>query len=204
MMGLVIGLVAGWIGRAYYKKRFGTCMDHSGLRLLLLGEFGILSDLLLAISGCLLIQRTERIFLISMLFILAWIDARHGVLPNGLLLILFVFRVMVLGLAVSFTGAGALSERRESVLGILYGVGALLPVRLMRRQGIGMGDIKLFAVIGFYVGNYRILPVLLISLVIGLVSILTGLARKKISLRDSVSFGPYIAASGTLFLMLGV
>ncbi|MGA8402253.1 MAG: A24 family peptidase, partial [Stellaceae bacterium] len=84
------------------------------------------------------------------LLALGWIDWRHGVLPDVLTLPL-----IVLGLAV----AGDFEPERlwDPLLGVFFGYGVLWIVawayrRLRGREGLGLGDAKLFAAAGAWVG----------------------------------------------------
>ena len=67
-----------------------------------------------------------------------------------------------------------------------------------------MGDIKLFAVIGFFVGNKTILWLMMMSFLIAMVSGLIKVAKKELSIKDAVSFGPYITAGSLLIMLMGV
>jgi leader peptidase (prepilin peptidase) / N-methyltransferase len=93
----------------------------------------------------------------------------------------------------------------ESGLGILVGAGFLFFVaevylRLRKIEGLGMGDVKLLAMIGAFFGphcaGYTIFLGSLIGSVIGMIMILCG--GRKMS--QHIPFGPYLSL-GTFFYL---
>ena len=87
--------------------------------------------------------------------------------------------------------------------GFVYG-GALLGIsllmdKLMGRDTLGGGDIKLFFVVGLYLGFIGTLFSVALSCVVGL--ILQGLLRKTAD--RAFPFGPAIAISAAFMLLYG-
>ena len=70
----------------------------------------------------------------------------------------------------------------SSVLGFLIGGGLFFVVYWFSRGGIGAGDVKLYAVTGYFLGHLQILAVIVWSLlgaaVWGIVTVFTGRYRK--------------------------
>ncbi|MCD8098534.1 MAG: A24 family peptidase [Lachnospiraceae bacterium] len=98
----------------------------------------------------------HEIILLAGLAAAAWMDGRSRRIPNGLLLVLFFARVLLLicgfgSLIVSLAGMATLS-------------GLLFSLYLFLHSGIGAGDVKLFAVIGFYLGAETALMVLFLAM----------------------------------------
>lgn len=92
------------------------------------------------------------------LIALTWIDFEHLIIPDEISLFL-----AILGLA----GFGLLTEAEmiERMIGAVAGGGFLLLVAglgylMYRREAMGMGDVKLLALIGLFLG-WRILPLIL-------------------------------------------
>lgn len=85
----------------------------------------------------------------------------------------------------------------DSLLGAAIGFGLLLLIAIISKGGMGGGDIKLFALIGFVVGTKTLLLAFffstLLGAVIGLIGMVVGLVKKG----KAIPFGPFIAA-GTL------
>lgn len=132
------------------------------------------------------------------LFCLSLVDWEAYLIPDGCL-------VVVAGAwlaALPFVGGGRAAVWRSLGAGLAFG-GGLLAVslvldRLLKRESLGGGDIKLFAVVGLYLGWVGTLFTLLLSCVLGLA---LGLARRE---RDGhIPFGPAIAGAAGLMLLCG-
>ncbi|MBV8046596.1 MAG: prepilin peptidase [Paludibacterium sp.] len=125
---------------------------------------------------------------------LAVIDWETGLLPDGLTLPLLWSGLL-------FNLHGARAPLAEAVLGAAAGYGALWALYWLHRlasgrEGLGYGDFKLLAALGAWLG-WRALPTLV------LMSALTGLCAAgilmlfgRMSRRDALPFGPYLALSG--------
>jgi leader peptidase (prepilin peptidase)/N-methyltransferase len=74
---------------------------------------------------------------------------------------------------------------------------------LTGKEGMGHGDFKLLAALGAWLGPVALLPIIMLSSLIGaLVGGALMLFRKH--QRDvPIPFGPYIAAAGWVWLMFG-
>jgi leader peptidase (prepilin peptidase) / N-methyltransferase len=136
------------------------------------------------------------------LLTLGWIDWRHTILPDALTLPL-----IVLGLAV----AGDLEPERlwDPLLGVVFGYSALWAVgwiyrRLRGREGLGLGDAKLFAAAGAWVGVTGLPSVLAGAALAGLAA--AGamiLAGRHLDRHSALPFGPFLAAATWLVWLFG-
>jgi leader peptidase (prepilin peptidase) / N-methyltransferase len=93
-------------------------------------------------------------------------------------------------------------------IGILAGAGsltvmALLGRLLFKKEAMGMGDIKLLAVVGVYLGFPSVLIALFLGGFAGFLVILAGLAFKKVRLQDEIPFGPFIAIGTVVQMIIG-
>lgn len=129
-----------------------------------------------------------------------FIDLDHKIIPDSLSL-----GGIPLGFAASFvTGVGW----SDSLLGILLGGGSLLAVALgyqllMKREGMGMGDVKLLAAVGAFLGWKAILFTIFASSVAGAT---VGLIAMKASRADrhlEIPYGPFLALGATVYLFFG-
>ena len=71
------------------------------------------------------------------------------------------------------------------------------------KEGMGYGDFKLFAALGAWFGWQALVPIILLSSVIGAI---VGIAMKlNSSLREGgyVPFGPFLAGAGVVSLVFG-
>lgn len=126
------------------------------------------------------------------LLALAVIDWRHLILPDEL-----TFALLALGIGTAGVLAGGMPW--DHAIGAAAGAGLLALVmgayrRLAGREGLGFGDVKLFACAGAWVGWQGLPSVLLIGAGCGLIAaLLRGRARSSATLGVPVAFGPYLA-----------
>lgn len=135
--------------------------------------------------------------LLAVLLAAAWIDARHRIIPNRLTYPSFV----------GFSAAVALVSARSpevdllrGALGVLAFAGPVLVVAFASPRAMGMGDVKLAAVIGMVLTaiGWRYLGVAAaLTALLGGVGAAAALAlgwRRT----DPIPFGPYLAAGAAL------
>ena len=132
----------------------------------------------------------------SVLALITLTDIERRIIPN---------RIVALGAAagVLLTVAIDPDALPERAIAAAAGGGALLLIALAYPRGMGMGDVKLAAMMGIYLGS-SIAPALLIGFASG--SILGaslifrhGSAGRKVA----VPFGPFLALGGIVGLMVG-
>ncbi len=130
------------------------------------------------------------------LFALSLVDLESHEIPDGCL---------VFGLAAWLLSAPFICcDLKEALLSILSGLlcGAamlllsLIMDRVLGRESLGGGDIKLFALLGIYMGGWGSYFLVLLSSVIGLL-MAAGMRRKG----GAIPFGPAIALAGYLLLL---
>lgn len=132
------------------------------------------------------------------LFLLTLTDLEAMIIPDGC----HVFAVLVWVLALPFTFTGWGDVLSHALCGVTFGGGllaiSLLMDRLLGRDTLGGGDIKLFAVVGLYLGFVGTLFAVMIACVAGL--IFQALSRRG---GRPFPFGPAIAFAAALMLLYG-
>lgn len=176
------------------------------LYLLLLWRYGFTSEAL------------ELLVFVSSLLVLTLTDLVAYYIPNECLLVALVARLLYLlgeGLAgrVDFGVLGTACLDAVIVAAPLL-VLVLLMDLLLRRPSMGGGDLKLFALAGFYFGWQRCILLVLIACILGIgFSFVWGMRKNKpvavflcsISPKPTADFpfGPAIAASCFVIALLG-
>jgi len=137
------------------------------------------------------------IALVLLLMPLALIDLEHRVLPNAITLPGCALAI-VLGTALDPSG-----EPARLIAGAGAG-GALLLAALAYPGGMGMGDVKLAAMIGLFLGK-AVIPAILIALIAGVLVGAVVIARKGVrdGRKTAVPFGPFLALGATVSLFAG-
>ncbi|MFC1650403.1 prepilin peptidase [Candidatus Latescibacterota bacterium] len=128
----------------------------------------------------------------------ALIDSKHMIIPNSLNLTGGIF-------AVFFSLFKGMDGIFRSILGALTGFVILSAMFYMgklfyKREGVGMGDVKLALVIGLFLGPFWCLISLLLAITAGGI---WGIAQLTIGKRlagKEIPFGPFIAFGGFLVL----
>ena len=142
----------------------------------------------------------SRILFGSALLVLFAIDLEHHLLPNVITL-----PGIVAGFALSFfTGPGWLS----SAIGIVLGGGVLFAIaevyyRLRHEEGLGMGDVKMLAMIGAFLGWQLTLVTLMMASVAGSVVGLLLIATGRGSMKYALPFGTFLAMGAALAATAG-
>ncbi|WP_173427608.1 prepilin peptidase [Mesobacillus campisalis] len=128
--------------------------------------------------------------LISLFIIILVSDLAYMIIPDKVLLFfagIFLLERIFLPLTPWY----------DSLIGAAIGFGLLLLIALVSKGGMGGGDIKLFAVIGFVVGTKTVLLSFFLATLLGAVVGLAGMALGMVKRGKPIPFGPFIAA-GTL------
>jgi leader peptidase (prepilin peptidase)/N-methyltransferase len=135
------------------------------------------------------------------LIALTFIDADTTLLPDDITLPL-----LWLGLATNLLGTFA--PLKDAVIGAIAGYLALWSVYWLfklatGKEGMGYGDFKLLAALGAWMGWKALLPIVLLSSVVGAVVgiVLIVLARRGREI--PIPFGPYLAAAGLVVMLAG-
>ncbi|HET7843056.1 MAG TPA: A24 family peptidase [Xanthomonadales bacterium] len=136
-----------------------------------------------------------------MLIALTGIDLRTQLLPDQITLPL-----LWLGLLASVHAL--FREAPAAIVGAAAGYLVLWSVYwafklLTGKEGMGYGDFKLLGALGAFVGWQGIVPILLLSSVIGAVTGSIWLAVRGRDRATPIPFGPYLAAAGWVQLLWG-
>lgn len=124
--------------------------------------------------------------LISLFMIIFVSDIHYMIIPDKILLVfagIFLFERVL----------WPLTPWWDSLLGAAVGFVLLLLIALVSKGGMGGGDIKLFAVIGFAVGTKLVLLSFLLATLFGAVFGVIGMLLRLVKRRQPIPFGPFIA-----------
>jgi prepilin signal peptidase PulO-like enzyme (type II secretory pathway) len=127
------------------------------------------------------------------LLLLSATDFERHLLPNRIM-----YPSLVLAIALSLTWPG-----RPVISGLLGGLAgaAIMLLIFLVLPGFGFGDVKLAALIGLMLGFPGILYGLLTGMVLGGVGAGWMLVTRRVRLRSSIAYGPYLAG-GAILVML--
>ena len=207
LVAIVAGGLVSYAEYGYYVRRFeaGVVCGRQRTKWMVLSIcFTCLAAVLFCLYGYRETKIISQMLLIAALPGIAMIDKAEQIIPNRILGMLVLARLGIFAADVFLTPDQVVVSILGMVSGAVFGSALFLFVRLFARQGIGMGDIKLFAVIGMYMGGMSVIYSMLASFLIAAVCGICMLARKQMNLKDSISFGPYIAIGTILVMEMGV
>jgi leader peptidase (prepilin peptidase)/N-methyltransferase len=144
---------------------------------------------------------------IALVGIGAWlliIDARTHRLPNRIVLPTLGGLLVLVGVEALITGDTA--HLVGSLLGMLLLAGFYAVMRMVSRQGIGGGDVKLAAVIGLVLGwhGWQALAIGAASaFVLGALYALVLMALRRADRRTRIAFGPWMIVGAVLGIVIG-
>jgi leader peptidase (prepilin peptidase)/N-methyltransferase len=139
---------------------------------------------------------------LGLLLALSLIDLEHKILPNRIVypaLIAFPVFLVVARLA------GAPVDLVHAAIGFFAYGGVMLLVAIISPRGMGMGDVKLAALIGLVVGAIDLPSVGVaggLAILLGGIGAVVALAMGK-GRKAAVPFGPFLAAGAALALFWG-
>lgn len=135
--------------------------------------------------------------LVTLLVPVTLIDLDHRIIPNRLTGPAAVAAVAI-GFALDPSG-----ETGRLIAGAVGG-GLFLLAALARPGGMGMGDVKLVAVLGLFLGS-ALAPALLVALLAGSVVGAVIIARQGAAAgrKTAVPFGPFLALGGIVAVLVG-
>lgn len=132
----------------------------------------------------------------TMLVAVTLTDLEQRIIPNKILLVSALAGAAIAAVA----DPGSLPERAAAAIGA---GGLLFLAALAYPRGMGLGDVKLAAVMGIFLGR-NVAPAILIALLAGSLVGLAMIAREGAAARKkAIPFGPFLALGGIVGLLAG-
>jgi len=135
--------------------------------------------------------------------IIFFIDLKHYIIPN-----ILTFPMMVLGFVKSFDPNlnPIFPNYINSLIGGIFGYLIIWTIilfykKIRNKEGMGLGDAKLLAVIGFWFGWISIPFVIFLSSAIALIIVIPDLLKKSKKLSSQIPFGPHIIIATLIFIV---
>lgn len=139
--------------------------------------------------------------LMAALVVITFIDFDHQIIPN-------VISLPGIPLGFLLTFLVPWLSWQDSLIGILVGGGSLAVVAgvyflLTRKAGMGIGDIKLLAMLGAFMGWQAILPIIFLGSLVGSLVGVPLMLVKGADGKLAIPFGPFLSLGAIVFLLWG-
>ena len=185
------------------KSKCRNCKTKISFQYFLVESISLINFLVLYLIFGISFTTLLLIILSVVFLIIFFIDLKHYIIPNSL-----TYSMMILGFIKSFDPNldPIFPNFLNSLIGGLLGYGIIWSIiyfyrQFKKKEGMGLGDAKLFAVIGFWFGWISIPFVIFLSSITALLSVLTDLLKSSKKLSSQIPFGPFIIL-GTIFYLV--
>ena len=147
---------------------------------------------------------TILLIILSLAFlIIFFIDLKHYIIPNSI-----TYPMMILGFIKSFDPNlnSIFPNYTNSLIGGIFGYVMIWSIiyfykQIKKKDGMGLGDAKLFAVVGFWFGWISIPFIIFLSSIIALIYVMPDLLKNSKKMSSQIPFGPFIII-GTIFYLV--
>jgi leader peptidase (prepilin peptidase)/N-methyltransferase len=186
--------VLSWVA---LRGRCRDCRTHISVRYPLVEALCAVAAVAVALASDGTRELLLGLALTALLVPAALIDLDHRLIPNRLTLA-GALAALAIGLATDPSGVPT-----QLLAGVAAGA-FLLAAALARPGGMGMGDVKLAAVLGLFLG-WEVGVALLVALLAGTLVGLVVIARRGVAegRRTALPFGPFLALGGIVALLAG-
>lgn len=114
-------------------------------------------------------------------------DFKKKEIPNRVLA-----AALAAGIAITFVSLDV-SEFIRSAIGLGTGALVMLLFYFMSKKSLGFGDVKLAAVMGWYIGAENVISVIFYALAVLVIFGIATVILKKINFKTEIPFAPFMA-----------
>lgn len=136
---------------------------------------------------------------LSLFLIITMIDLEYQIIPDELIIFGFILGIFHKVINVVFLGISL--DIVNSIIGFLIGGGVFLLIAVLSRGGMGGGDIKYMAMLGFLFGTVSIVIISMLSFFIGAIVSIFLIASKIKKRKEYIPFGPFISMAAILTIL---
>ncbi len=147
------------------------------------------------------------ILVFELLLLISVIDFRLGIIPDELNIAIAAAAVFLLLFSLGDMNAGSAFVFSRFIGmaagGIFFLALVLVTPYIFKAEGMGMGDVKLAAALGFFYGWPDIAFVSVAAFILGAVVGVLAIALRRKKMKETMPFGPFLAAGSVLIFFWG-
>lgn len=144
----------------------------------------------------------KRLFVVMLLWPIAASDMKQMRIPNRVVLIGLILRLVLIPIEFLVSGSDAVSELVRAGVGAAV-VGILcIACMLVSKGSLGMGDLKLMIMLALFLGVEGIFYAMFAAVFIAFFVAIGLLISKKKARRDAIPFAPFVLIGSILSLIL--
>ena len=134
----------------------------------------------------------------SLLIIMSTIDIHHKIIPDVISFPMILLSPLIVWVHPEL-------DWKSSLLGVLFGAGVVILIRaiyfaIRKVEGMGLGDAKLLAGIGGWLGYQAIYPTFYIGSILGaILGIGAIIVNKNSGMKSEMPFGPFLSIGAFLY-----
>lgn len=136
--------------------------------------------------------RINMIVFFVLLSAIAAIDYKNKIIPNKLLLIGIVSRTVILVIEAICYSDMIKKNLLNALMGLLFGLIFMLVLCWISKHGIGFGDVKLFAWVGYCMGVVDTYSILFYSALLAAIAGIYLMVLKKEDRKRQIPFAPFV------------
>ena len=193
---IILGIAYSLVSWLYLKKEKNK---YSVLLLVIMGICLILFPIFTYIMGSISwIMEIEYLSMIAVCFPAAWVDASEKRIPNKIILSGLAVQTVIMIIEAIYNSPAFLDSLKSRGIALLLIVVFCGIALLIIKDGMGMGDVKLFLLLALMGGIDLILSILFFSMIVAFFMGLYELIIKKQGKKAAIPFAPAILI-GVLF-----
>jgi leader peptidase (prepilin peptidase)/N-methyltransferase len=156
----------------------------------------------IVVDSASLLRYVHASVFVSLLITCSVIDLHHMIIPDKISIPMILLSPLIVVIHPELT-------LTSSLLGIFLGGGVLYGIAwlyyLFRRDiGLGLGDVKLLAAIGGWLGYQSLFTTVFVGSVLGaLVGIIVMIVTRSPSMKLKIPFGPFLSLGAVVYLLFG-
>jgi|TARA_B100000929_G_scaffold219988_1_gene176546 leader peptidase (prepilin peptidase)/N-methyltransferase len=184
--------------------RCRKCNKLISLRYLIVEFLGAISFLFIYLNFGLTITTLLLMILAIFCIIIFFIDLKYFIIPDSL-----TFPLMIIGFVKSFDpnlNTSIFPNYINSLIGGIFGYLIIWLIiyfykKIRRKEGMGLGDAKLLAAMGFWFGWAGIPFIIFISSSVALILTIPSLVNQTRKMSSKIPFGPHIIVGSILYIL---